>query len=248
MATEEERLECITAIEGIESVVAAAMAEEFARDPFWEARYGERGRKFIRQDSDANLKQLLTAIATDNPASLTVYYRWLRGLLVFRGMCTRHLYETLDLIGRELSTRLPGFWELIAPYHAGGYAGLAYEQPASRALADAGDRIIAAVTERQFSPLRMVEMRDSQQARAASQRATGTLLSYLADAVEVGNENLFSQYLAFLVKVEPPVGIEPAALRDLLRLLSDEIYFALPDETRQPILSVLGHGMERVQV
>jgi hypothetical protein len=246
MATEAERLELITAIEGVEPIVVAAMVAEFARDPFWEARYGERGRKFIRQDSDLNLKQLLTAIATDNPNSLTVYYRWLRGLLVFRGMCTRHLQETLNLIGRELSTRLPGFWERILPYHMGGYAGLEYQQPASRALAAAEERIVQSVIARLFSPVRMMELSEGEQLRDASVRALSTLLSYLADAVEVHNEELFAQYLAFLVKHDPPVGKAPADLREWLRLLSDEIYFALPDESRQPVLSVLGHGMERV--
>ncbi len=73
-------------------------------DPFWEARYGPRGRAFSAEDGSYHLRYLQEALASEMPILFVDYARWLRGVLVSRGMCTLHLmlhFERIALIMEE---------------------------------------------------------------------------------------------------------------------------------------------------
>jgi hypothetical protein len=241
MSSIEERHTLIAAIERVEWQVAEAMTAELYRGPFWKARYGERGLRFTRQDSELNLKRLATAIAVDNPDSLTDYYRWLRGLLVFRGMCTRHLRETLDCTGRLLKQALPGQWKLIGVYHNASYQGLNYQTASAAALQEQETDIAIAVTNRLFSPARVAHLHTAptENARQACLRDNLYHLSYLADAVEMAAPAIFENYLSFLNTFMPSLGLPMSGVHEAFQIMSEEIYFSLPSETYEPLLALV---------
>jgi len=71
------------------AAVLAAMYE----DPFWTLRFGARGRHHSQKDGDYHLQYLQQAIAADEPRVFENYAKWLREVLVSRGMCSAHLAE-----------------------------------------------------------------------------------------------------------------------------------------------------------
>ncbi len=72
------------------------------RFPYFEARYGERGRRFAR--SDAAWKATLCQF---EPAQISQQVRWLGRVLAGRGMPTFLLQDQLEILVRELSTAVP---------------------------------------------------------------------------------------------------------------------------------------------
>jgi hypothetical protein len=74
-------------------VLSARVVAEMYRDPFWETRFGARGRHFAEEDGRYHVTYLAQALIASDPEVLTRYAGWLRTVLVSRGMCTRHLIE-----------------------------------------------------------------------------------------------------------------------------------------------------------
>src|SRR5436305_13118195 len=76
---------------------ASALAERalaaMYRNPFWDERFGERGRRFAREDNLHHLAYLVQALRAESPDLLTGYARWLQRVLTTRGMCSRHVGE-----------------------------------------------------------------------------------------------------------------------------------------------------------
>lgn len=249
MIATDRRQDIIEAIEKAESEVVAAMMAEFYQNPFWEARFGEKGRKHTQKDSNYNLRHLITAIAVDYPPSLSEHYRWLRGLLVYRGMCTRHVRETIDLIGRELSARMPDLWPDIALFHDASYAGLAYEHPLCQALEERESEITRAVTHRLLHPAPFQPTGgDSEQVRQIYLRETGYHLSYLIDAVQFGPQapHLFMAYVTFMGNHLPTIGISKESFHQTLRIMGAEIDLALPIGRAEPALQLLHDALTTV--
>lgn len=72
---------------------ARVIAEMYQDDPFWETRFGTNGRRHAHNDGDFHASYLAQALHQASPAVMTRYARWLRDLLVARGMCSWHLEE-----------------------------------------------------------------------------------------------------------------------------------------------------------
>src|SRR5664279_619298 len=72
------------------------------RFPYFEQRYGERGRRFARSDAawQATLCQY-------EPAQILQQVRWLGRVLAGRGMPTLLLQDQLEILVQELSTAIP---------------------------------------------------------------------------------------------------------------------------------------------
>jgi hypothetical protein len=229
----------------VERQVLEAMVADLMRNPFWEARYGEKGRRATRQDAGHNLKHLVTAIAVDNPASLADYYRWLRGLLVYRGMCSLHLRQTLDVTGQYLGAALPSHWKYLSAYHNASYQGLDYDQPAAAALQEQAAEIAIATTTRLFSPARLARIHTSgtETERTACLRDNQYHLSYLADALEMQAPQIFEEYITFLIGFLPAMGVPVSSLQESLRIMGEEIYYSLPSDTYPPILAMLDQAI-----
>ncbi|MBL9100434.1 MAG: hypothetical protein JNL82_05725 [Myxococcales bacterium] len=83
---------------------AAAVADE-NRDPFWQRRYGERGQRFMLSDGVHHFNYLAEAVRAGNPHVLEKYARWLRSVLVTRGMCSEHLADGFRVRAAHIAAR-----------------------------------------------------------------------------------------------------------------------------------------------
>ncbi len=157
--------------------------------PFWEGRYGKSGRAHAEQDVNYHLDNLVTAIRMGLISSPVYYYRYLQSVLVSRGMCTRHILQTLDSMQRLLQDLLPAYWPEIKPFLDAGNAGLSYSDPACQALAGHETSIAQATTDR-WSELDGI--------MAIGGPDALFLLSYLNDAVGKQRPEIFKNYVKWL--------------------------------------------------
>lgn len=177
--------------------------DEMYRDPFWMERYGERGRGHSDTDNDFHVKYIVSAIEADDPSLFVTYGRWLRDLLVARGMCSRHLADNFELLADAIAEETWEKREVAITILRGGSAGLRHT---------AGD---AATIESQ---------RDVWGASLAEDRADH-VLSYLADALATRQRTALDGYIdhlarhvdvaKLLVQISELPGL-PAAARSLL--------------------------------
>jgi hypothetical protein len=151
-------------------IAESALAEMY-EDPFWRERFGDRGRHHAGRDGDYHIQYLVEAISANEPQIFVKYARWLREVLVTRGMCSRHLAENFERIAHGIGQEAwPDRERAVAILEAGARA-LAYEE---------GD---AAAIDR---------------ARETAAEELHHLLSYLADAMALHRPELFAQHVAFL--------------------------------------------------
>lgn len=86
--------------------IARSTTEAMYRDPFWDARFGSRGRARAEEDAAFHLQYLVTSLRADDPNIFAEYARWLRDLLVPRGMCSLHVARHFGEVGNALQSSL----------------------------------------------------------------------------------------------------------------------------------------------
>jgi hypothetical protein len=193
--------------------LARRATREMYRDPFWDERFGERGRKFAAEDGDHHITYLVQALEVDKPDIFTGYARWLQSVLVTRGMCTAHLLENFARLARAVGeSGIPGAGRALQLLDQAQEALLYAEGPARTLQQAAG--AIADAASRGYAGARVnAELR--------------TLVWYLADAVQMGDAQLFVRHAewarGYFDRQELP------ALRDLLVALDAALDHAPPD-------------------
>ena len=150
MSLIEQRQDWVKAIEFVRPQIVEGLVQEMYQDPFWEARYGERGRLHSAQDTHYHLNKLIDAVALGLPDIFTQYMHWVQGLLIYRGMSTLHLHETLDSLAKQLAHHVPEYWPHIQEYLMAGDAGLLYPNADCQALVEHSAIIAKATTRRLF--------------------------------------------------------------------------------------------------
>ena len=158
--------------------LAARSIAEMYRDPFWTQRFGERGRKFADEDGLHHVDYLVRALEAGTSEVLTEYARWLQVVLTARGMCSEHLRENFERLAR-----------LVVE------AGLPDAQLAARHLADAQQAL-------QYPSGIGREVQETAARLGSSLSGLGRdaqlLLSYLADALNLEQPELFEKHVAWL--------------------------------------------------
>jgi hypothetical protein len=110
---------------------------EMYTNPFWDARFGERGRTHSAQDGRFHVQYLREALTSGDDGVLTRYATWLQQTLTTRGMCTRHLAENFARLARAIEDEgWPDGARATAPLVA-AIEALRYPDGAARALQDA---------------------------------------------------------------------------------------------------------------
>lgn len=73
----------------------------YDRDPFWDDRFGTHGRHRSNEDGNFHVSYLVEALL-GSERTIIQYARWLRAVLVARGMCSRHLADNFATLARVL--------------------------------------------------------------------------------------------------------------------------------------------------
>lgn len=159
--------------------------EEQYRDPFWEERFGARGRHHADEDSDFHLRYLRRALQHD-PGVMLRYARWLREVLASRGMCTHHLADNFLRLAQAIdSMGWPGGDEAARVVRA-AEAALVYEEPAARAVQQAAPAVVDEVQRQHRERFPGGWAHDSARPRGMREDLL-SYVSYLADALAFGS-------------------------------------------------------------
>lgn len=90
-----------------ERITEHVVAEDYARRPLLQARYGEEGRAYYARDNDYHLAFLSEAVAAEDPGLFVDYIAWARSMLAARGVLLEDLVENLRLLKAALERHLP---------------------------------------------------------------------------------------------------------------------------------------------
>ena len=228
MSTLLERLEA-AALE-----LARRSIAEMYDNPFWQERFGARGREMAERDGQHHVSYLIQALAARDASVITGYARWLQTLLVSRGMSSRHIAENFERLARAIRKDIaepePALDLLAEATQALVYdSGPARElqklaAPLARAVVDELERSHTAWFAAASSYASMASLESIEQAERA--RFEGELLdfiAYLADALHAARPELFVRHAlwtsAYQVRRRAPQArVEQTllALRDTL--------------------------------
>jgi len=193
--------------------------EEMYRNPFWQERFGDRGRQRAGEDGDFHVRYLAEAVRAGSPAVMMSYARWLRSLLVARGMCTRHLADNFARLAGAVAAEpaFPGQTTAV-DLLIGAEAALLYDDAEPRALQDRAPQLAAEAVSR---------LRDHHPDWYADLRGGWSRclddvlyhLSYLADARAAGRPDLLVAYLQFIARFLVKRGVPVQHLKATLEAL-----------------------------
>jgi len=210
--------------------LSARVIADMYRNPFWEERFGARGRKFADEDGQQHVSYLSAALAAGDPGVLSRYATWLRTVLVSRGMCTRHLADNYERLANAIGDEVAGGKEDAIAYLRAAVAALAYESGPAAALQ--APELPAKVTARLQAAHH--EWSAATVARTGEDFAyhVSYLLSYLADAVAAGRPELFIGYVTFMGGFLERRGVPRRHLDEGLAALLEELSGETKDAAR----------------
>jgi hypothetical protein len=203
------------------SRLSARVIADMYRNPFWEERFGARGRKFADEDGQHHVSYLSAALAAGDPGVLSRYATWLRTVLVSRGMCTRHLADNYERLAIAIGDEVADGKENAIAYLRAAVVALAYPSGPEAALqapelpAKVAARLQASHHEWSAATL----------ARSGDDFAhhVSYLLSYLADAVAAARPELFIGHVTFIGGFLERRGVPRRRLDEGLAAIVDEL-------------------------
>ena len=168
------------------------------RNPFWEARFGQRGRDRAAEDANYHIKYLASALRLEQPGVMMAYARWLQNLLTVRGMCSRHVEENFQRLGDAMVEIGIADAALATPYLAAGEDGLLYSNGPPREIQQSAARLASQIA--QDLAVRHPEWYD-QWRPGSHERCEDDAryhLSYLADALAAAAPGRFVAYVSWV--------------------------------------------------
>src|SRR5512143_2048735 len=210
------------------------------RDPFWMDRFGEQGLIAARSDGAYHVGYLVRALQAGGAGTLQAYARWLQGVLVSRGMCTRHLDESFARLQHALLRRALDEGGRAAELLARARDALTYEGR-GRALQLAASGLV----ERAAQSL----LQGDGATRAQAEEELRAFASYLADARALGSAATLVEHARWRRGFHARCGIGLGTLVARLRALRGAVEAepALPAEERDFALAALGGALAAVE-
>lgn len=200
-------------VEARATALASNSVQALYADPFWAARYGlQRARRFGDEDAVFHVRYLVQALDAQRPAILEDYARWLRTLLVTRGMCSLHLDQHFEGLGRALQAEGFGPGSLPHTYVQSAREALHYKDGPAHALEADAAAIISTVVRRLEAPL-------PSGSRPRLEQEVRLQLSYLADALAMDRADLWDAHLQWYAGFWPQRGLSPLTLLQTLDAL-----------------------------
>jgi hypothetical protein len=199
--------------------ITASVVRQMYKNPFWEHRFGARGRKFTEEDGFYHLQYLEQAYVANDAQIISSYARWLRSVLTSRGMTTRHLAGNFQLIRNEVAAR---FAEDAAPLTAlleAAEQALLYEEQPARELQEHSIKIGERALSRLSATHSAWAVRPIETPGVGAVDLFADLLSYAADAIAMSRPEVFGSYVELLRSLVIAQGITDAELNELLGAL-----------------------------
>jgi hypothetical protein len=209
----------------------ARVLSEMYENPFWEERYGARGRRFAQEDGDSHVAHLVLALESRSPAMLVSYAQWLQRVLTTRGMCSRHLAENFQRLAATIRDER---WEgaaLAIEYLDRARGSLRHSSDPARSVEEAAPVLARAAVD----------------SSAAGQLPRGAedvldLMSYAADALWNERPDLFVAHLEWYRGFLARRGVNGEALSQVLQDLIRESSMALPGGAGEALGALLHHA------
>jgi hypothetical protein len=226
-----------------DNIARRAMTIMYA-NPFWDDRFGTRGRRFAEEDGRHHVAYLCEALRQSDPRVMTRYARWLQSVLTTRGMCSAHLDENFERIaGIIRSESLPSAHVAIEFLEQGRRA-LCYEGGPARDIQDASDAL--GVATRNALDGARPGWRDRWGVDSSTRLAASVewLVSYLADAVAHDRDDQLAGFIAWLGDFVARRGAVPDALASLLDALAGSLD-RLPRDTTPHATAMLAAARAR---
>lgn len=215
----------------------AAHADALARrstarmyeDPFWEARFGTRGRRYAEEDGRHHVDHLVLALQIGNAGPIAQYARWLRVVLTTRGMCSRHIEQNFTRLGEAIDEAGIEEAEVAHALLRDGARALRPEVSSAAALFDAR----VGIAERARA---LLDAAHGGQAAPGDDTVPGstadhlaTLASFLADAVALSRPEVLAKHAAWLSSWTTGGGRDPGYVPALLGAIEAALDGAVSD-------------------
>jgi hypothetical protein len=229
------------AIESRAQALADRALEAMYRNPFWDDRFGERGRRYAREDNVHHITYLVQALRAASVDLLTNYARWLQRVLTTRGMCSRHIGENFERLAEAI--RAEGIRD-AAPAFAfldEATAALAYDAGPARAVQDAAARVVTRAADAVYRSRPAWVAGSGMVGRARCLEDLLYHASYLADAIANERPELFADYVRWLDGFLGRQGVPTEYLRRTLAALDEALQTAV-GEQHGAVAAVLATG------
>ena len=208
-------------IEAAAGPLAATTFEAMYRNPFWNERFGERGRKFAAQDGLHHISYLVQALLAEDAAILENYARWLQSVLTSRGICTRHLAENFQRLSAAIARENFPRGEEAVRYLALAEAALEYASGSPRELQRASTRIAQRAAASMYERHPEWEQKYGAPGRDRCVEDGLYHLSYLADSLALGRPDSFSSYCPWMASFLERLGMSRHHLEEMLAAIGD---------------------------
>lgn len=189
----------IRQVETLTQRLAELSVQDIYDDPFWFARYGEeRARRFGGEDAVFHVRYLVQALEAQDVGVMERYARWLQGLLVARGMCSRHLARHFHGLQDALVREGLGTPPDALRYVRAAETALEWPEGPARELREAAPKLVA-------DAVRELAHRGSltpgQETRLSEE--LHLQLSYLMDALGTKRPGLFVEHVRWYADFWP---------------------------------------------
>ena len=205
-------------LRGLARAVGTRSIDAMYADPFWSARFGERGRTFANDDGRRHVQYLAEAVETGQPEPLATYVRWLQGVLTTRGMCSLHIHDTLLRLEDAVGAEDPELQAAASPFVMVATDALRPPDPA-----------IARVYGEAVTQLRPAAVHPCVE-------HPSFLLSYLCDALQFGRDENLLQHVDWLRQYAAPLG------RPVVETLVRTLDAVSATVARQPASDPISHA------
>lgn len=207
-------------LEALAPVLVQRSLDRMYQNPFWDERFGARGRSFAEQDGRYHITYLAEALRQESPETLVNYARWLQGVLTTRGMCTRHISENFQRLADEIAAAAEEPRPALA-YLAQADAALFYGDGPARAVQELAEQVAAEAAALIYRrhPDWLERWGAAGQARCADDMIYH--FSYLADSLANQRPELFADYIQWMAGFLARRGIPAAHLHESLQVLEE---------------------------
>jgi hypothetical protein len=202
--------------------LASRANDAMYQDPFWDARFGARGRAFAQQDGLHHIDYLVQALHFGSVEIIEDYARWLRTVLTTRGMCSLHIHDTYECLAEAIQALVPDP-EPALSYLAAAQRALRYDTDPAREVQANTTSLAASAVEHLLSEQPSLQESLGPDAASRIDRDATVLLSYLVDCLALERPEVFSEHTRWAATFWDNQGFPPGYAAALVGALGSSL-------------------------